>query len=70
MSVAPHKPLITPDNRWLGSAVPYNPIDCVCPKCGNINPRVVGGDDPIRNHRCQHCGLRFRSIERPRFPTE
>lgn len=41
--------------------VPYVPWRC--PKCGARHPRTTGQHVRIRYHRCQSCGLPFRSLE-------
>lgn len=43
------------------SVVPFVPWRC--PKCGARHPRTTGQHGRIRYHRCQECGLPFRSLE-------
>lgn len=53
------------DERWL-PVVPFLPF--ACPQCRSTKPKTYtvrgGGDTPkTRHHKCQSCGVRYKSIE-------
>ncbi len=42
-------------------AVPYVPFRC--PNCQKMNPRTYGTRGRMRYHKCQSCGVKYRSFE-------
>jgi len=45
----------------LAATVPFVAVHC--PSCAATKPRTYGVRGRMRWHRCQDCGLRFRSWE-------
>ena len=43
--------------------VPYTPIRCPEPNCGNAQVRYGGRYGRTRYHQCTSCGVRFKSWE-------
>lgn len=54
------------DDPRFPIVVPFMPFDC--PRCGSDKPRThavrrVDGVPTERQHVCQSCGLRYKSVE-------
>lgn len=49
--------------RTDGSAgATYNPVNCRCPSCNAVNPKVETTKGRVRYHKCG-CGNAFKSVE-------
>ena len=46
-----------------GGAVIYRPVRC--PKCNSLKVKVTSTRRPVRHHKCEDCGERFKSVEAP-----
>lgn len=47
----------------IPNGVSYNSVNCRCPSCRQVNPKVERTMGRIRYHKCQNCGRQFKSVE-------
>ena len=55
------KPKGRPKDESLEYGVRYVPVKC--PKCKSKDVTCYASRLPVRYHRCQKCGINFKSVE-------